>query len=98
MSTVYIYSQEPLGGARSNLEDDLEEALGPRVTVTGGGAGEQGWNIDLEITDDGSPEAVVSEIVAFLRERGVPGDTYLRVYSTGWSKGEEPQTIAVFPQ
>jgi hypothetical protein len=96
MWTVDIYSHQPLGKARGDLEDDLEEALGPRVTVAGGGAGEQGWNIDLEIADDSPPEAVVSEIVAFLRGWGVPGDTLVRVLPPG-SERTEARTVRVFP-
>ena len=80
MADVYIYSSLPLREARGGLEDDLEEFLGTTGEVTGGGGGERGWNIDLEISDAALPRQI-EKIKDFLQEWGVPPDTYFDVWS-----------------
>ena len=52
---VYIYSNQPLEEARGDLEDDLGSFLGRAECVTGGGAGEEGWNIAPYDWEEGDP-------------------------------------------
>ena len=94
--TVHIYSAQLLSEPRSGLEDDLEEFLGPAGEVTGGGAGATGWNIDLALIDDASADDGIERLAAFLREWGVPDDTYLKVFSADWVEGDEPRRVALF--
>lgn len=49
MADIFIYSALSLGYPRGELDDDLEDLLGSAGEVTGAGAGDRGWNIDLEI-------------------------------------------------
>jgi hypothetical protein len=96
---IYVYSRLPLGRPRGDLEDDLDEALGGIVTVTGGGGGLRGWHIDLEIAADESIEleAAVGQVVAFLCQWGVPPDTFLHVYPHDWREGQPPQRVTIDP-
>ncbi len=96
---IYIYSSRSSPAlereGRGGLEDDLEEFLGGAGEVTGGGSGERGWNVDLEVAGD--MEAWIPRLRAFLREWGVPEDTYLKVYREGWIEGStQPPAIPVF--
>jgi hypothetical protein len=95
-AAIYFYSRLPLREARGGLEDDLEEALLGVVEVTGGGGGQSGWNIDLEVCDEVSVEEASENLSAFLQNWGVPKDTYLKVYADDWAEGQEPQELEVF--
>ncbi|MEV4365385.1 hypothetical protein [Nonomuraea sp. NPDC049625] len=55
-----------LGGAqvgKADIEDLIEDILGDQGEVTGGGEGDTGGNIDIEIFEDADAERLVSEIV-----------------------------------
>ena len=80
MSTmIFIYSALPLKEARSGLEDDLEDEFEAFIAVAGGGAGTTGGNIDLELAGDRNLDPVLPQILRFLRDWGVPADTYLEI-------------------
>ena len=79
MVEIYIYASIGLRLARGNLEDDIESMLGSAVKVTGGGGGDCGWNIDLEV-DDAILADPIEKVKAFLFGWGVPPDTYLDVW------------------
>jgi len=79
MIDVCIYSSMDLREARGGLEDDLEEFLDAFGEVAGGGGGAPGWNIDLELFSDEDLSWNINELLDFLREWGVPPDTYLTV-------------------
>ena len=87
-----MYSEQSLGEARQDLEDDLEALLGTAGQCTGGGSGEAGWNIDLEVYEGAALEAWAQRIVALLRERPVPPDTYLIL----WRSRDDRSRIEVF--
>ena len=81
---VFVYSrqgnQKLVEEGRQGLEDDLEAFLDGAGEVTGGGSGEVGWNIDLEInTPWPFARRWVPRLCGFLRQWGVPPDTYLMV-------------------
>ena len=97
-NAIYIYSERSLREARGSLEDDLEDFLGEAGEVTGGGGGERGWNIDLELFEDESAEQWIERLVVFLREWGVPEDAYLKVFPDDWVQGTEPRRVAVFEE
>jgi len=92
MPDVFIYSALPLGEARGDLEDDLEVLLGSAGQCTGGGAGELGWNIDLEIYDTEAVEQWIEQVVKYLCARPVPLDTYLVI----WWSSERRSEMQVF--
>jgi hypothetical protein len=55
-----------LGDARTSeadIEDLIEDILGEQGEVTGGGEGDTGGNIDIEIFEDADTERLMSEIV-----------------------------------
>ena len=79
MAEIFIYSSISLREARGNLEDDLEEFHGSTFEVTGGGGGERGWNIDLEVSDDNLANSV-EKLQEYLSGWGVPPDTDFDVY------------------
>ena len=95
-TTVYIYSTKPLPEPRGGLEDDLEEFLEGSGEITGGGGGATGWNVDVELYEGASAEDWIARLAAFLREWGVPDDTYLKVFSADWVEGDEPRRVALF--
>jgi hypothetical protein len=97
-TVIYIYSTRSLKEPRGGLEDDLEDAFGDVLEVTGGGGGIRGWNIDLELADDETLEHVLPRLVRFLREWGVPEDTYLNIYPPDWEEGQEPRRVDVFSE
>ncbi len=76
---IFIYSEAYMNDARGALEDDLEVLLGNVGEVTGGGLGASGWNIDLVIHDDDLADDWIPKIVTFLRQWGVPCETYLQI-------------------
>jgi len=49
--SIFIYGSSPLGVARQDVEGRLKEALDEVGEVSGGGGGESGWNIDVEVFD-----------------------------------------------
>jgi hypothetical protein len=79
MAEIFIYSSLDLREARGNLENDLEDFLEESGSVTGGGGGSRGWNIDLEVDDENLPEHI-EKIKLFLSDWGVPPDTDFDVY------------------
>jgi hypothetical protein len=76
--SVYFYSK--IDFYRTKLEDDLEELLSENGEVTGGGSGESGSNIDLEIFDPENLPAHIKRIRKLLRKYKVPLDTIIRVF------------------
>jgi hypothetical protein len=75
---VFIYYYSQLGVPRGEIESQIEEFLGNRGEVTGGGGGATGGNIDIEIESD-EPEEVVKELHRFLRSLRLPTNTMLDV-------------------
>jgi hypothetical protein len=94
---IYIYSSKSSPALRSEgrggLEDDLEEFLSAAGEVTGGGAGNTGWNIDLHFHDASELEQWLERLAGFLRDWGVPDDTFLDVFVT-----VGPRRVDVFPK
>ena len=70
---VFIYFPPSSGVERDALEDALDDLLGDRGEVTGGGSGVTGSNLDVEIHED--DPGIVDEIVAALVAEGVPAGT-----------------------
>jgi hypothetical protein len=57
---------------RSALEDDIEEWLGDRGEVTGGGSGKDGWDIDICLAAERVTDDFLNELLAFLRGLDAP--------------------------
>jgi hypothetical protein len=94
---IHVYSMLSLGRSRGDLEDDIQDRFGGEVEVTGGGQGQGGWNVDLELLDEGADvHRFATILVTFLQKWGVPSDTYLKVFGSGWVEGQEPTCITVF--
>jgi hypothetical protein len=75
---IFIYFSVRLKTPRDVIEDALQRCLGDRGEVTGGGIGDRGANIDIEVLDEDG-RTVVSDIEQVLKELGVPEDTWLVV-------------------
>ncbi len=56
---AFLYGYEMTGVARDEIEDVIEE-LPYDIEVTGSGAGEEGWNIDLETDSDLEDPTIIS--------------------------------------
>ena len=93
-TTVFIYSYQRLSEPRIDLEDDLEDFLSGAGEVTGGGGGSAGWNIDLELElrDAADVEHWAERLAGFLRDRGMPKDTFLEIST----EGSESRRVDVF--
>jgi hypothetical protein len=59
---VFIYFPPNLGVDKDEIEDALDEVIGNLGEVSGGGIGEKGMNIDLDVEDDADPEELVELI------------------------------------
>lgn len=73
---VYIYFFSDLPVSRDAIEDTLDKYLGERGEVTGGGSGEGGSNLDLEIFE-GDARNHLPAIRKILRRFKVPPDTQI---------------------
>src|SRR5437016_8258209 len=89
---IYVYSKLPLGRSRDDLEEDIEALLGDEGECIGRGRGKPGWNVDFEIFDPDRLDFWMRRLVEFLREWGVPPDTYL----VGWLGDEQRGRLDVF--
>jgi len=76
---VFLYSSKALKTGRDELEDDINEFLSDKGSVTGAGAGIDGWNLDIEIIDGEDSEAVLYDLKGYLNNWPVPDDAYLVV-------------------
>lgn len=96
-SEIHIYSKLDLGQPRGDLEDDLQERFEEEIEITGGGQGQGGWNVDLELLDeDADVHRFVKRLVKFLQKWTVPRDTYLNVFTSEWVEGKKPTRVEVF--
>jgi hypothetical protein len=59
-----------------DLEDVIDDVLGERGETTGGGWGNRGGNVDVELYDDADWERTLGELVGPLIEEGVPLDAW----------------------
>lgn len=75
---VYIFIPPPLPVPRDEIEQAIEEALDDDGEVTGGGSGESGANIDVELFDDEHARGQLETIRDVLRRFGVPRGSYVR--------------------
>ena len=76
---VFIYFSPQLSIPKDVIEDVLQECLGDRGEVTGGGIGDRGANIDIEVFDGEDHCAVLSDVERALRDLQVPRATWLVV-------------------
>ncbi len=67
---------------RDEIEDPLDEALTAAGLgeVTGGGSGERGSNIDIDINDEKNFDEALALIRKVLRELHVPATTVIKRY------------------
>jgi len=75
---IFIYYNIKLEVDRYIIEDQIDDFLGEKGEVTGGGSGISGGNIDIEIYDKVN-ENIVKELKGFLQELQLPNNTYLVV-------------------
>ena len=75
---IFIYYNIKLEVDRDIIEDQIDDFLGEKGEVTGGGSGISGGNIDIEIYDKVN-ENIVKELKGFLQELQLPNNTYLVV-------------------
>ncbi|MDQ8192630.1 hypothetical protein [Roseibacillus persicicus] len=74
-----------LGYGRDVLEDAVEEYLGSKAEVTGGGAGNRGWNVDIDVVRE-IDECELRDFCRFLIGFGVAPHALLELYSDGVPK------------
>jgi len=79
---VFIYASPGFGHARDVIEDALEDALGDGAEVTGGGSGQMGSNIDLELAAGFDSAAVLATVRTVLKGFKCPADTVIEVDGT----------------
>jgi len=79
---VFIYFPAGIDVEKDVIEDTLDEAIGERGEVTGGGIGEMGMNIDLDVEDDVTPEEILTVIRGALAELQAP---YTKIVVAGKS-------------
>ena len=86
MADIIIGSEDDLSlslvYSRLTLEDAINDKLGSTGEVSGGGAGVLGWNIDVEIFDDGDVVHSVEILKHLLQSKLVPRSTQMGVYLT----------------
>ena len=73
---IFIYFSQ-LSVPRDVVEDALQDCLGDRGEVTGGGLGNRGANIDIEVFSDQDGPLILCEMKRTLRGMDVPQDTWL---------------------
>jgi hypothetical protein len=74
--SIFINFFSRLDMGRDVIEDALDEALGDKGEVIGGGSGVSGSNIDIEILE-GEPHDFLEIIRTVLRELEAPNDTVI---------------------
>jgi hypothetical protein len=94
MIEIIINSKTPLTKSRGDLEYDIEELIEGSGEWAGGGGGQRGWDIVLEIYDDAQAERWLRTLTTFLRKWGVPEDTFLEA----WDGEERFGRRDVFPR
>src|SRR5262245_32132552 len=60
---------------RSSIEDAVEDWLGDRGEVTGGGSGKDGWDIDLSLVAEQVSVPVIEQLLGVLRDANAPAGT-----------------------
>jgi hypothetical protein len=75
--SLFIYLPPGFTGARDELEDAVADLLGKRGEVTGGGAGIDGCNVDVEVFDPATTPKIVDSLVKMLRAFPVPRGTLI---------------------
>ena len=76
---VLIYAKPGFSLPRDQLEDLIEAFLGGKGEVTGGGAGRDGANIDVEVFDGRglSAEVVAEGLRRILKQSGATGEVHM---------------------
>lgn len=74
---IFIYFSTDPDVERDFIEERLDEILENKGVVTGGGAGVDGTNIDIELEDDNGNEETIKAIQTELIRLKMPADTYL---------------------
>ncbi|MEV4170486.1 hypothetical protein [Nonomuraea sp. NPDC049709] len=59
---LYIYWFGHAHASRYDVEDTIDEVLAGKGQVTGGGSGDTGGNIDIEIDDDADVERLMGQV------------------------------------
>lgn len=70
---IFIYISNGLAAPKDEIEDALDDMLRDRGEVTGGGVGNDGFNIDIETFDE--DPSLIEEVKAILKSFRVPLDT-----------------------
>ena len=73
---IFIYFPKNSKVKRDVLEDAIDDILDGSGEITGGGTGNEGSNIDIEIFE-GDPANYKEELINLLREYNCPAQTYI---------------------
>jgi len=76
---------------RDDVEDAIADALGERGEITGAGTGISGWNLDVELFEDGDTDECLVLIAGALVDLGVG---WVLVRLEGWPQGRPAETIS----
>jgi hypothetical protein len=74
-----VYFNSRLSTPRDEIEDLIEQRLGGKGEVTGGGTGLGGSNIDIEVEDDVGAEEALRLVRAVLQEINTAKDTEITI-------------------
>lgn len=77
---IFVYFGVGLDVPRDEIEEAIDEVLASRGEVTGGGSGNSGTNIDIEIFDN-NDIAAVQDVKNALRNLDLPSDTTIVIDS-----------------
>ncbi|GAA1026361.1 hypothetical protein GCM10009557_03810 [Virgisporangium ochraceum] len=59
---VFLYFPPSSGVAWGDLDDVIDDVLGERGETTGGGLGNRGGNVDIELSDDADGERTLGDV------------------------------------
>src|SRR5262249_26345894 len=84
MAVIYVNIRSRLQScSRDDIETDIEDMLGGRGYISGAGSAldGSGSNIDIDLgtEDPGDIDQFVTELIALLRQSGVPSETFIRI-------------------
>ena len=77
---MYIFIHFPKNSkvSRDLIEEEIDLFLDDKGEVVGGGTGENGSNIDVEIFE-GEPHDYLEDLSRILKRTGAPGSTYFKI-------------------
>ena len=74
---LFVYFPPNLGIDRDYVEESIQSVLGDIGEVTGGGAGQSGSNVDIEVFQDIDIDRAIALVSKLLISINAPGETLI---------------------